>query len=167
MNYLIITDQGRLPPIRHTARAIRAYNPIQSKFSFGYTNQPIHSLIEDILEKDSVESYFIQICDFVFYIVHLYYKTHEMKGALPNRVGSTREHCTAGCPLVLSFFCQHKGREMLIIYQFATDNLLSSTDDAIYDAAPFPLRLAFQFFGYALCCGHPANKYPATLLFVI
>lgn len=86
-NYLIITDQGRLPPMRRTARAIRAYNPIQSKFSFGYTNQPIHSLIEDILEKDSVESYFIQMCDFVSYIVHLYYKTHEKKGALPNRVG--------------------------------------------------------------------------------
>lgn len=86
-NYLIITDQGRLPPMRRTARAIRAYNPIQSKFSFEYTNQPIHNLIEDILEKDSVESYFIQICDFVSYIVHLYYKIHEKKGTLPNRVG--------------------------------------------------------------------------------
>lgn len=50
-NYLIITDQGRLPPMRKTARAIRAYNPIQSKYSFEYTNRSISNLIEDILEK--------------------------------------------------------------------------------------------------------------------
>lgn len=28
-NYLIITDKGRIAPMRKTARAIRAYNPIQ------------------------------------------------------------------------------------------------------------------------------------------
>ena len=50
-NYLIITDQGRVAPMRSTARAIRAYNPIQSKYTFDYTNQPISNLIEDILEK--------------------------------------------------------------------------------------------------------------------
>lgn len=85
-NYLIITDKGRISPMRKTARAIRAYNPIQSKYSFEYKNQPIKNLIEDILEKDSKESYFIQICDFVSYFVHLYYKTAYLKGALPNRV---------------------------------------------------------------------------------
>lgn len=88
-NYLIITDQGRLAPMRSTARAIRAFNPIQSKYSFEYTNQPIKSLIEDILEKDSAESYFIQACDLISYIVHLYYKTYDKKQALPNRVGRT------------------------------------------------------------------------------
>lgn len=86
-NYIIITDKGRLPPMRSTARAIRAYNPIQSKYSYEYTNQPINNLIEDILEKDSEQSYFIQACDFVSYMVHLYYKTHDKKEALPNRVG--------------------------------------------------------------------------------
>lgn len=86
-NYIIITDKGRLPPMRSTARAIRAYNPIQSKYSFEYKNQPVQYLIEDILEKDSEESYFIQICDFVSYFVHLYYKTQSKKEALPNRVG--------------------------------------------------------------------------------
>ena len=86
-NFLIITDQGRLSPMRKTARAIRAYNPIQSKYTSEYTNQPISNLIEDILDKDSEESYFIQICDFVSYFVHLYYKTRVMKKALPNRVG--------------------------------------------------------------------------------
>lgn len=86
-NYLIITDQGRLPPMRKTARAIRAFNPIHSKYSLGYINHPVSSLIEDILEKNSEESYFIQICDFVSYFVHLYYKTHIMNKTLPNRVG--------------------------------------------------------------------------------
>ena len=88
-NYLIITDQGRIAPMRNTARAIRAFNPIQSKYSYEYTNQPINSLIEDILEKDSKESYFIQACDLISYIVHLYYKINYKKQALPNRVGRT------------------------------------------------------------------------------
>lgn len=88
-NYLIITDQGRLAPMRSTARAIRAFNPIQSKYSYEFSNQPINNLIEDILEKDSEESYFIQACDLISDIVHLYYKTHDKKQALPNRVGKT------------------------------------------------------------------------------
>ena len=86
-NYIIITDRGRIAPMRKTARAIRAYNPIQSKYSYTFKNQPISGLIEDILEKDSKESYFIQICDFVSYFVHLYYKCCIKKNDLPNRVG--------------------------------------------------------------------------------
>lgn len=85
-NYIIITDKGRLAPMRKTARAIRAYNPIQSKYDYSYKNQPIRNLIEDILEKDSKESYFIQTCDFVSYFVHLYYKLNYQKKSLPNRV---------------------------------------------------------------------------------
>lgn len=84
-NYLFITDKGRIAPMRKTARAIRAYNPIHSNFG-GYINRPIKSLIEDILEKDSKESYFIQICDFVSFFVHLYYKTNRQQKKLPNRV---------------------------------------------------------------------------------
>lgn len=86
-NYMIITDKGRLAPMRKTARMIRAYNPIRSKYSKGYVNQPVKNLIEDILEKDSKESYFIQLCDMVSYFVHLYYKTQYMKKEFPNRVG--------------------------------------------------------------------------------
>ena len=85
-NYIIITDKGRIAPMRKTARAIRAYNPIQSKYSYAFKNQPINNLIEDILEKDSKESYYIQICDFISYFVHLYYKTNYKKESLPNRV---------------------------------------------------------------------------------
>jgi hypothetical protein len=85
-NYIIITDKGRLPPMRKIARAIRAYNPIQSKYSYGFSNQPISGLIEDILEKDSKESYFIQISDLISYFVHLYFIGVIKKEPLPNRV---------------------------------------------------------------------------------
>lgn len=86
-NYIIITDKGRIAPMRKTARAIRAFNPIQSRYnSYTYANKPIENLIEDILEKDSKESYFIQICDFVSYFVHLYYKCCVNAKPLPGRV---------------------------------------------------------------------------------
>lgn len=87
-NYIVITDKGRLAPMRKTARAIRAYNPIQSHFSSISINQPVTGLIEDILEKDSAESYFIQICDFISYFVHLYYKCVVNKNPLPSRVAT-------------------------------------------------------------------------------
>lgn len=87
-NYIIITDSGRIAPMRKTARAIRAFNPIQSQIpGYGYRNIPVKNLIEDILDKDSRESYFIQICDFVSYFIHLYYKVHYQNESLPNRVG--------------------------------------------------------------------------------
>lgn len=87
-NYLIITDSGRIAPMRKTARAIRAFNPVQSQIpGAGYRNLPIKNLVEDILDKDSKESYFIQLCDFVSYFVHLYYKTQYKKEKLPTRVG--------------------------------------------------------------------------------
>ena len=79
LNYIIITDKGRISPMRKNARSIRAYNPIHSKFSLQIKNQPIHSLIEDILEKDSNESHFIQVCDFVSYFTHLYQKCYVEK----------------------------------------------------------------------------------------
>lgn len=85
-NYLIITDEGRIAPMRKTARAIRSYNPIHSKYSYEFLNQPIANMIEDILEKNSSESYFIQICDFVSFFVHLYFLTEIRKTSLPNRV---------------------------------------------------------------------------------
>lgn len=84
-NYIIITDQGRISPMRKTARAIRTYNPIKSQFG-GVINKPIKYLLEDILEKDSKESYFIQICDFVSYFVHLYYSNKYLHKVLPKRI---------------------------------------------------------------------------------
>lgn len=86
-NYILISDEGRVAPMRKTARAIRAFNPIKSMFEdHGYTNKPIQYMVEDIFEKDSKESYFIQICDFISYFVHLYYKTQVHKKSLPKRI---------------------------------------------------------------------------------
>jgi len=85
-NYLLVTDEGRVGPMRKTARSIRAFNPIKSMFTEGSYNKPIKYMVEDIFEKDSKESYFIQICDFISYFVHLYYKVKVHKKPLPKRV---------------------------------------------------------------------------------
>ena len=85
--YLIISDKGRISIMKKTARSIRNYNPITSMFNNdNYYNSPIKNMVEDILEKDSKESYFIQICDFVSYVVNLYYK-YVVKGKkMPKRI---------------------------------------------------------------------------------
>lgn len=86
-NYVIISDKGRIAPMRKTARAICKYNPIPSAFDdFSYTNSPIRYMVEDILEKDSADSYFIQVCDFLSCITNMYYKSNVMNVDLPNRV---------------------------------------------------------------------------------
>lgn len=54
----------------------------------GFVNHPISNMIEDIMEKNSSESYFIQICDFVSFFVHLYFKIEFRKEELPKRVGT-------------------------------------------------------------------------------
>ena len=45
-------------------------------------------MIEDIMEKNSSESYFIQICDFVSFFVHLYFICEFRHESLPKRVGN-------------------------------------------------------------------------------
>lgn len=85
--YIIISDKGRINVMRRTAREIRNFNPISSHFA-NYYNAPIKNLIEDILEKDSADSYFIQISDFISYIINLYYKYVYLKKELPNRIKS-------------------------------------------------------------------------------
>ncbi len=84
-HYIVITDEGRLAPMRKTAREIRAFNPIQSHYG-GYQNNPIRGLIEDIMSKESTESYFIQVCDFVSFFTDLYYRSVNKGEDLPKRV---------------------------------------------------------------------------------
>ena len=43
---------------------------------------------QEMTVKILEESYFIQICDFISFFVHLYYKTRYQKENLPNRVGN-------------------------------------------------------------------------------
>lgn len=76
--YFLITDSGRTPVMRKTARKIRVNNLIQSKFDYSTYNEPVKNMIEDILEKDSKESYFIQMSDLIAKIVSMcfnYYLT--------------------------------------------------------------------------------------------
>jgi len=70
--FLIITDPGRVGKMRKIARKIQKINYIPSKFSPETYRREIKALIEDPLEKDSKESYFIQLVDLVSYIVYLY-----------------------------------------------------------------------------------------------
>ena len=86
-NYMIITDPGRTGAMRKTAREIRAYNPIPSHTG-GYRNLPVEYMIEDILEKDSDESFFIQVCDFISYFVSMYYKTKYMQMPITGRAAN-------------------------------------------------------------------------------
>ncbi|PIZ89485.1 MAG: hypothetical protein COX89_01340 [Candidatus Nealsonbacteria bacterium CG_4_10_14_0_2_um_filter_37_10] len=69
--FMIITDEGRVGKMRKIARKIQRINIIPSKFSGAYRKE-IKLLIEDPLPKKSQESYFIQIADFVAYVVYLY-----------------------------------------------------------------------------------------------
>ena len=85
--YLIISDEGRIDSMRKTARKMQIYNPIHS-MSINYGNKPISGLVEDVLSKESKESYFIQISDMVSYIVNLYYKTIIKKEKLPSRISN-------------------------------------------------------------------------------
>lgn len=86
--YIIISDKGRISIMKKTARALQSYNPILSNFNQNYYNVPIKNMIEDILEKESSESYFVQISDFVSYIVNLYYKYYLKKENIPKRISS-------------------------------------------------------------------------------
>lgn len=84
--YLIITDQGRTSAMRKTARKIRVINPVQSMFDYSSHNMPIENLIEDILEKNSKDSYFIQISDLISTIINMYYNYYINDNPLPKRL---------------------------------------------------------------------------------
>ena len=56
-------------------------------------------MIEDVLDKDSKESHFIQICDLISYFVHLYYTTRYKKKELPKRVGNLIDYHFVGSVL--------------------------------------------------------------------
>lgn len=87
-NFMIICDKGRLGKMRRTARRVQKYNYIPSKYYPGNSyRKEIKTLIEDPLEKDSKNSYFIQVCDAVAYIINLYATVHlKQSGSWPNRL---------------------------------------------------------------------------------
>lgn len=48
------------------------------------------------MEKDSSESYFIQVCDFISFFVHLYYSCYEKNTGLPKRVANVIDKSFVG-----------------------------------------------------------------------
>lgn len=70
--FMIITDQGRIGKMRITARKIQKINFIPSKYNVKPYRKEIKSLIEDPLQKDSKESYFIQLADLIAFIIYIY-----------------------------------------------------------------------------------------------
>lgn len=70
--FLVIVDKGRVAKMRATARRMQRFNYIPSIYGPRPYRREIELLIEDPLEKDSRESYFIQIADLVARIVYMY-----------------------------------------------------------------------------------------------
>lgn len=62
--FTVIADQGRVRKMRATARRIQRIDFIRSRFAGTYRRE-IRSLVEDPLEKESRESYFIQLADLI------------------------------------------------------------------------------------------------------
>lgn len=69
--FMIITDEGRVGKMRKTTRAIQKINVIPSKFTGTYRRE-IKLLVEDPLPKKSHHSYFVQLADFVAFVIYLY-----------------------------------------------------------------------------------------------
>lgn len=84
--FMIITDPGRVGKMRKTARRIRKINFIPSKYSTSTYRKEIQRLIEDPLQKESDESYFIQFCDMISYIIYEHKILELGIGALPRRM---------------------------------------------------------------------------------
>jgi len=81
--YLLITDKGRTVIMNKELRnnVIPTISVLQ-----GSRNKPITNLVEDILEKDSKDSYFIQIADFISTFIYMYYKYYVDQQEFPKRL---------------------------------------------------------------------------------
>ncbi len=81
--FMIITDPGRIAPMRRIARKIQRINFIPSHYDTQPYRREIENLIEDPLQKESSESYFIQLVDIVATITYLYASSRLVVPALP------------------------------------------------------------------------------------
>jgi len=70
--FMIITDPGRVGAMRSTTRRIQKINYIPSRYGTEPYRREISALIEDPLQKDSKESYFIQVADYLAFVVYQY-----------------------------------------------------------------------------------------------
>jgi hypothetical protein len=83
---------GREAKMRDTSRKIQKINFIPSKYTDVTYRNEIKLLIEDPLPKESKESFFIQISDFVSYLVHLYLLKELKIGDYSNRIPEMITH---------------------------------------------------------------------------
>lgn len=67
-NYFLISDKGRLGTMRKAAKKI-----------------PNQYMIEEVFEKDSADSFFIQLCDYVACMTRLYYEHCVCGNAISSR----------------------------------------------------------------------------------
>lgn len=93
--FMIITDPGRVGAMRGTTRRIQRINYIPSRFGPQPYRREISALIEDPMQKDSKESYFIQLADVAF-VVYLYaiFETGvgRLHGRMPKDVTRAKVH---------------------------------------------------------------------------
>lgn len=90
--FMIIVDSGRVGKMRKTARRIQRINYIPSRYSSSHYRREIQRLIEDPLDKDSGESYFIQFCDLIAYLVYQHKQIELGLGAPPRRIPTAFTH---------------------------------------------------------------------------
>lgn len=76
---IIIADDTDGKLIFNLLRKMRVYNPVMSKFTNNPYNAPTDSIIEDLFERSSHDSYFIQTVDV---IAHTLYRKEYPKGSL-------------------------------------------------------------------------------------
>lgn len=75
---MIIADETNSYSIMHLLRKMRVYNYMPSHYGPPY-NAPADSIIEDLVQRNSTHSYFIQTVDV---IAHLLYRKEAPKGSL-------------------------------------------------------------------------------------
>lgn len=83
---MIITDPGRIGIMRKTTRRVQRINYIPSRYESASYRQEIGSIIEDPLQKDSRDSYFIQFSDLIATIVYFYSLQTTGIRSIPNRL---------------------------------------------------------------------------------
>lgn len=76
---IIVADDTDGNALMHLLRKMRVYNPIKSHYSNSSYNAPTDNIVEDIFQRSSHHSYFIQSVDV---IAHLLYRKEIPKGSL-------------------------------------------------------------------------------------
>ncbi|MEI6309793.1 MAG: DUF3800 domain-containing protein [bacterium] len=91
--FLVITDKGRIGPMTRVCREIQVINPTPSRYDAGVKRPtPIQLLLEDPLEKDSSQSYFIQIADAISFVVYMFCMRSLLGKEFNNRIARFVDH---------------------------------------------------------------------------